>query len=382
MTRAGGRRGDRGRRAGDPLRVLFLPDFSASNPYQERLADALGRLGVSVSMHRAPRRDPVPIVRAWLSHGRPPIVHLHWTHNYLGMSSESGGGAGETGPTRLAKARFTLQLRFLRAIGVRFVWTVHNMGHHEGSFGASAETAAHRALVRAARAVICHCEAARDAVVDTYGLEQRDRLRLHVIPHGNYVGAYGEPVERGEARRGLGLPEDATVLLFIGAVRAYKGIAELLVAFGQLPDPQARLVIAGKPHTTELAMDLVAAASADPRIVLQLAFVPHTEVAALLGAADAVVTPFRSVLTSGSVILAMSYGRAIVAPALGCVPEVVDAAGAVLYEANQPGALADALARAAASDLDAMGRHNLQVAQALDWTPIAAATKELYMDAA
>jgi glycosyltransferase involved in cell wall biosynthesis len=129
-------------------------------------------------------------------------------------------------------------------------------------------------------------------------------------------------------------------------------------------------------------MDLVAAASADPRIVLQLAFVPHAEVAALLGAADAVVTPFRSVLTSGSVILAMSYGRAIVAPALGCVPEVVDAAGAVLYEPNQPGALADALARAAASDLDAMGRHNLQVAQALDWTPIAAATKELYMDAA
>lgn len=371
-----------GARGADPLRVLFLPDFSASNPYQRRLADALGRLGVSVSMHRAPRRDPLPILRAWLTHGRPAVVHLHWTHNYLGMSSEGGGEEGGAGPSRFATARFAGQLRLLRALRVRLVWTVHNLGHHEGSVSAPRETAAHRALILASGAVICHCRAAETAVADAYGLSPREQAKLHVIPHGNYIGAYGEPVQREEARRRLGMPEEATVLLFIGAVRAYKGIDELLAAFGGLADPQSRLVVAGKPHSAELAADLEAAATADPRIILRLGFVPDAEIAVLLGAADAVVTPFRSVLTSGSVILAMSYGRALVAPALGCIPEVVDAAGAVLYEANGPGSLAAALARATRSDLAAMGRHNLEAAQALDWASIAAATKELYMDAA
>jgi glycosyltransferase involved in cell wall biosynthesis len=372
--------GARGARGDKELRVLFLPDFSASNPYQRRLADALGRLGVTVSMRRAPRRDPLPILRAWLLQRRPQIVHLHWTHNYLGMSAEGDGDGRAAGPSRLATARFVFEVRLLRLLGVRTVWTVHNLGHHEGSPAAAREASAHRALVMASGAVICHCHAAEAAVADSYGLPRRVRTKLRVIPHGNYIGAYGPPVERADARRRLELPEDATVFLFLGAVRGYKGVAELIGAFRSLADPQARLVIAGKPHTAELAAELEGAAAADSRIELQLRFVPDADVAVLLGAADAVVAPFRAILTSGSVILAMSYGRAVVAPALGCLPEVVDANGGVLYEARDPSGLAEALVKAADSDLDAMGRHNLRAAQALDWMPIAAATKELYMD--
>ena len=76
-----------------PVRVLFLPDFSDANPYQRELRTALEARGVSVSGARAPGRDPVAILRSWLTHGRAPVVHLHWTHNYLGQRADGSSGA-------------------------------------------------------------------------------------------------------------------------------------------------------------------------------------------------------------------------------------------------------------------------------------------------
>ena len=43
-------------------------------------------------------------------------------------------------------------------------------------------------------------------------------------------------------------------------------------------------------------------------------FVPDGEVQHYLLAADAVVLPFKEILTSGSAMLALSFGRPVVAP--------------------------------------------------------------------
>ena len=52
--------------------------------------------------------------------------------------------------------------------------------------------------------------------------------------------------------------------------------------------------------------------------MLALRYIPDAELQVWLRAADVVVLPFRDILTSGSAILALSFGRAVVAPALGC----------------------------------------------------------------
>lgn len=354
--------------------MLFLPDFGDANPYQRELRAALEGRGVSVSGARAPGRDPVAILRSWLKHGRAPVVHLHWTHNYLGQRAD--GSSARFG--RVRAALFLGQLRILRAFGVRIVWTVHNLGHHDGTGTARLNARVHRRLVGLSDVVICHCEAALESAVATYEIRARDQERLHVIPHGNYVDVYGPSRPRDEARRSLGLPADTRVLLFAGAVRAYKGLAELAAAFRGVERADVRLVIAGKPATYGDAQELTDAAAADARIDLRLGFVPDDELALLLGAADAVVLPFRDILTSGSAILAMSYGRAVIAPSLGCLPETLDPEAAILYDPRRPDALMRALNHALDADLEAMGAHARLLADRLAWGPIAAATAELY----
>lgn len=350
------------------LRVLSLPDYSESNPYQRLLAQALTGQRVRAIRGRPGRRRLFPILSAWIDAHRPRVLHLHWTHEYL---------KGTDGPTRINRARFLGQLRLLRRLGVRIVWTMHNVGGHDGVRHPH-EMAVHRDLVRLADAVICHCDAARDAAIAAYGLSVADAARLHVIPHGSYLGIYPDTITTAEARERLALPAGGPVLLFLGAVRGYKGTDDLVAAFRSIPDADARLLIAGRPKGEGIEARLEAAAAADPRILLHLGFVPDDELQVWLRAADAVVLPFRDILTSGSAILALSFGRPVIAPALGCLPETVPPDAGILYDPEATGALSDALRAALDTDLAVLGAGALARAQELDWGPIAERTAALY----
>ncbi|MCC6832857.1 MAG: glycosyltransferase [Thermoleophilia bacterium] len=332
------------------------------------LAAGLAGEGVESVGGRPGRRQPWPILLAWVRAGRPRVLHLHWTHEYL---------KGAAGPTRVGRWRFMSQLRLLRRLGVRIVWTMHNLGGHDGSRHPS-EMAVHRELVGLADAVICHCSAAREAAIAAYGLGPAEAAKLHVVPHGSYVGAYPDGLAKAEARVRLGLPADGPVLLFLGAVRGYKGTDELVAAFRAIEDPSARLLIAGRPRGAGIEERLAGAAAIDRRIVVALRFIEDAELQVWLRAADLVVLPFRDILTSGRAILALSFGRPVVAPALGCLPETVPPTAGVLYDPAAPDALSGALRTALSGDLAAMGAAARARAEALDWGPIAAATAALY----
>ena len=144
----------------------------------------------------------------------------------------------------------------------------------------------------------------------------------------------------------------------MGWVRSYKGVWELYEAFAKLDEPDARLVIAGEAVDGAYAARLTAAAKGDERIHLSLGFVPDEDLQLYLRAADVVATPFLEIFTSGSVLLAMSFGRAVIAPRRGCVTDVLDEAGGILYDADDPQGLEGALRVAMDADLEAMGRHN------------------------
>lgn len=358
-----------GASAAPALRVLSMPDYSRHNPYQRLLAGALAAEGVTTIPARPGRRQPFPILVAWLRAGRPGVLHLHWLHEYL-----KGRGAG---PSRLSRLRLTGQLRLLRALGVRIVLTVHNLGGHDGTRHPD-ELAAHRAVAALADALICHCAAARAAAIDTWSLPPAVAARTAVIPHGSYAGVYPEPADRAAARAALGIPAAARVLAFVGTIRGYKGTEELIEAFRALPGDDLRLLVAGQPRGDELAASLHAAAAGDPRIVLRLGRIPDEELGTLVAVADAVVLPFRDILTSGSAILALSLGRPVVAPALGCLPETVPPAAGIRYDPDAPDALAGALRAALDADLAAMGVAARATADALAWGPIAAATAAAY----
>jgi len=138
------------------------------------------------------------------------------------------------------------------------------------------------------------------------------------------------------------------------------------------------LLICGKPLPSRLGRELQSRAESDPRVILRLERIPEDDLSRILRAADAVVLPFRDILTSGSAILALSHGRPVIAPAMGCLPETLPDDAAILYDPDAPDALAGALRRANGADLAAMGRRARALADGLEWGPIAAATARLY----
>ncbi len=54
------------------------------------------------------------------------------------------------------------------------------------------------------------------------------------------------------------------VFLFIGQVRRYKGVEGLLEAFRSLDEPDARLIVAGKPRSKRARAAIEQPAAADP----------------------------------------------------------------------------------------------------------------------
>src|SRR5690606_40109602 len=104
----------------------------------------------------------------------------------------------------------------------------------------------------------------------------------------------------------------------------------------------AELVIAGAPLNAQVEKDVRDAATSQ-HVHLHPHFVPDAEIQVYMNAADAVVLPYHDVLTSGAVVLAMSFGKACIAARIGCIPDMLDDAGAILYDPDRSDGRREAL---------------------------------------
>jgi glycosyltransferase involved in cell wall biosynthesis len=351
------------------VKVLFAPDYSASNPYQANLRDALAARDVAVESASWGRF--VPLLVSILRSRDADVLHLHWLHEYFHARSR---------PVFAVRAALlVLQVALARLLGLRVVWTLHNLSAHEFPYPGAEGRLKRLFVTRLCDAVVAHCEAAVESAVDAYDLPESARKKMHVIPHGHYRDNYETEGSKAEAREALDVPGDATILLYFGMIRPYKNVPRLIETFADVGTADWRLVVAGRPQSDGTRAAVEAAAAGDDRVRTRLEYVPDAEVRRYMLAADAVVLPFRDTLTSGSAVLAMSYGRAFVAPRLGCLPELVgEDGGAVLYDPEDPDGLGGALRDLASRDLDAMGDRNRTRVTAFDWADIADRTVAVY----
>ena len=307
------------------------------NPTLALMNAAIERQGVSF-VH--PESDYID--KDWLrsNRGRADVIHLHWTqYQYLRSSLLS---------SVRTQAKFVLKLGLARSWGYRIVWTMHNVYPHERPYPLL-DVVDRLVLARLSDAVVVHCAYAAE--------ELRRRFRrttaVYEVPLGHFVGVYPQQVTRNAARHRLGLPRGSHVLLFLGSLRPYKGLEHLISVFASTA-ADARLLIAGIA-TPEYGGHIQSLASSDSRILVRPELIPDEELQVYYAAADAVVLPFRRVLTSSSAIGAMSFRRPVIAPATGCLPELVDDRSGILYDPDDPRALSRALRAAMEADLDAMG---------------------------
>ncbi|MBV9108818.1 MAG: glycosyltransferase [Gemmatimonadetes bacterium] len=291
--------------------MLGWPAFSnrAEQPYNWLLYTHLRRLGVRVDEFSA-----VASLRA----GRGTIIHLHWSPTRRLYARSPLAAA-------VRSAALVALLRAARLRGVRVVWTAHNLSAHDRPPRPWLERWFWPAFAGSLDGVLSLSGSALDALCELTPAFRA--VPAWVVPHGDYRVAYPPPPPRPEARALLGVPQGARVVAFVGQIRPYKGVQELVQAFARVDDPDAVLLVAGQMKMGDAASAFRAAAAADPRVRLVEGTVPAAEMGVYLAAADLVALPYRKVLNSGTAILALSFGRPVLVPRIGALAELADEEG-------------------------------------------------------
>lgn len=349
----------------EPLRVVAFP--RDQNPYQELLYAQMRALGDEVRYAGETTRSRTlnlllaPLELAGLRLRGFRVFHLHWTFGF-----SFAGLASLPGARRLGRAWFGIVLRVVRRLGMRLVWTAHNVLPHDPVF--DDDVAARRTLVAASDLVIAHSERTLDALADL-GARPARSVVIGVGPTApEGIEAIGPP-QRHEPRQ----------VVFVGRIAAYKGVEDLMEALSALEVP-IRCRIAGACSDPALSARLRAAAERLAGIVsLELGYVEDEALIGLLADADAVVLPFRRVTTSSSVTLAFAAGRPAIVPD---VPELEDVPAEATFR-YPPGVsgLIDALrevARASDGALAARAQVAREAARSCSWAAIARETHDAF----
>jgi glycosyltransferase involved in cell wall biosynthesis len=323
-----------------PIVVATWP-FDRDNPFQELLTSQFDEAGiVPVGMDRlADLDDPValPALAGLRADGTQVVLHLHWLARVLrGVESDAEG--------RERVASFLAALDAFRAAGGRIVWTIHNVLPHDTA-NPALDLELRKAVIE--RADVIHVLSAGTVAAAAPLYEIPDSKALH-IPHPAYLGVYPDEVSDADARRRYGLGADDIVFGFVGNLRPYKGLDDLLDAFESIaaspPDARRRrLLIAGMPAADPSIQGLLERARADPDVVVDARRIPADELSIPLRASDVIVLPYRSSLNSGALLLALSFGRPVIA---GASPHVTETAGpdaSITFDPDDRGALVAAL---------------------------------------
>lgn len=297
----------------EPILLAYHP-IARMNPYQALLYSRTWKHGIAtIPLYHLDDLDNVVAVAS--AAGARVVLHLHWTNRIL-EDSPSEAAAKAT------LAKFIVGLDRFVAAGGSLAWTVHNALPHDARMPVL-EAALQQAIVD--RATIVHVLSANtpQAVAEWFSIPA-DRV-LHV-PHPNYIGAYIDVISKEAARWELSIPADDTIYALLGAIKPYKGLEQLIDAFDaalQRDPGRRRLLVAGGPDSNPQTEAFLRRCVLHPFVTLHARKIPGDEMQVFLRAADIAVMPYLRSLNSGVLMLALSFGIPVVAPAVGGIAEVV-----------------------------------------------------------
>jgi glycosyltransferase involved in cell wall biosynthesis len=334
------------------------------NPYAGLLAQELEKLDVHLAL------GEYALEKSWLETNRKQfdVLHLHWLHYFYRRDSLENSVADYE--------KFAENLTYAKKeLGYKIVWTLHNVYPHERPFP-QLDHCARLLVCELADAVLCHCQYARSIAEKLFHRTEN----VKIVPHGNFIDAFPNTMSQGEARSLLGISEDQFVYLFFGNARAYKGVEHLISAFLKYAgDDAVLLLMMRKSFDVTYAETVEGLAKKDARIkVFTSPFFPESDFQIYINACDVTVFPFAEVLTSGSAVTALSFGRPVVMPRLGCLPELIDDHMGVLYDVKANDGLGRALIEARDLDLPRAQKATMNRALELNWRDIAAKVADVY----
>lgn len=297
------------------------------------------------------------------------VIHLHWIQRFCPIASQKSFNA------LLKTLKYLCGFALLKLRGYQLVWTVHNTLSHD-SQAPRFEYSFRWLLSRLTSDIVVMSEYGKQEFTRIYGRTNR----IHIVPHGNYIGTYPNQISRTDARQRLAIAPHQKVLLHLGQIKPYKGIDHLLAAFHQIDDPDVVLLIAGACRDTTLATAIQQATQADDRIRLRLEFISDEDIQLYMNACDWVVLPYQKILNSGSALLALSFSRPVIVPQKGALTELIqDNEQGICYTNDDD--LAEAIDRALATPSEQWQQlcvNAYKLALKFDWHPIGAKLYQVY----
>ncbi|WP_082914203.1 glycosyltransferase family 4 protein [Microbacterium sp. H83] len=217
--------------------------------------------------------------------GRLDVFHVHWPELLVGGHKLSGRIA-----RRILTVAFLLRVRLT---GVAVVRTLHNLERPSGM-----------------------------SRLDLALLDRLDRLTTLTVTLNDHTD-----LPEGKARRTIlhghyrdwfaPHPAPAAVagrMGYVGLIRRYKGVEQLIEAFRALDADGSSLSVAGRPSTDELSTELTTLAGDDRRIEFDFRFLDDAELVRRIAESEVVVLPYRHMHNSGTALAALSVGRPILVP--------------------------------------------------------------------
>jgi len=277
-----------------PLRLSVRPDpATCPNPY---LRLFYGALAPSVELG-----EPLVVNDAWLRARASELdaVHFHWPESIWRPGSDPSGSRRRVA----GLARF---LRLAGSLGIRRIWTVHNVVPHEHR--RALDYVGCFTVARMADLLICHSEEAARAVRRWF----RPSGEIVVMPIGNYAGVYPQPRTRSEVLQEIGLDPARPLVACLGDVRPYKGLDVAIDALQNLAGT-VQAVIGGQPLGDAETARQLARAGALPATVVLPRRVTDQEFADYAAAADLLWLPYHRVTGSSVLLAALTLGVPVVA---------------------------------------------------------------------
>jgi glycosyltransferase involved in cell wall biosynthesis len=280
-------------------KVLVLPDAGPQNPFQYQMIGLLESKGYLVT--KAANRRFFATTSAFCQH-QPDILYYDWIQSFI---------LGKTLLITLIKCIcFYLEIHYIVSVKKKPVFhTLHNMQNHAGLW-LPVEKSMYTWFLRKCTRIRVYSPSTKDKIVQNFGLPPQ---KIHIIEDIPFHYYYPNTATKEASRKFLGVSVKQYVYLFLGMIKPYKGIADLISAFLSIKTDNDLLIIAGASDNPGYVKQLRSMFTDQRDNILFInKFIPPEQVQFYFNAANIVVLPFKNIEHSGSLDLAMSFAKPVV----------------------------------------------------------------------
>lgn len=257
------------------------------------------------------------------------------------------------------------------------VMTVHDPYQHEGLTFVQKTylDIMQRLFVKKADRIIVHGKVLKKQFLERYQWKTAEQIT--VLPHGNFSILKRWDRQQVNTRSS----NRQKTILFFGTIRPNKGLEFLLKAEPLIRNEvsQYRIVIAGKCDDFDRYQSFIEPGAP---IEIDTRYIPEEEVPNYFKSASLVVLPYISATQSGVIPLSYTFGKPVVATAVGAIPEIVEhEVTGILVPPRDEVALAGAIVRLLTNEnlLRDMSRNALEYSiNELSFTQIGRKTLSIY----